>query len=139
MRWSDGEPFTSSDLLFWYTDFLLNKELSPVVPFWLQIGGQTVEVTAPDPYVVVFRFSAPYGLFLEMLAFRSSTMIIPKHYLQQFHPAYTEKEKLAERLKARGLDQWPQLFHLQTDYNGNPDLPTVKPFKVTVPLAGDRV
>ncbi|MBI5091675.1 MAG: ABC transporter substrate-binding protein [Candidatus Hydrogenedentes bacterium] len=139
MRWSDGEPFTSGDILFWYRDFLCNKDLNPVVPKWLQVAGRVVDVAAPDPLTVEFRFAEPYGLFLEMLAFHGSPMLMPEHYLRQFHPAHAAPDRLAASLKARGLDQWIQLFALQADNNGNPDLPTLKPFKLTVPLPAARV
>src|SRR3954467_6300682 len=28
-RWSDGAPFTVDDIVFWYKDILLNKDLTP--------------------------------------------------------------------------------------------------------------
>ena len=31
MKWSDGEPFTADDFVFWYEDMLLNKDLNPTV------------------------------------------------------------------------------------------------------------
>src|SRR5881397_356114 len=31
-RWSDGAPFTADDILFWYQDVLLNKDLVPALP-----------------------------------------------------------------------------------------------------------
>ncbi|RME96821.1 MAG: hypothetical protein D6768_21045, partial [Chloroflexi bacterium] len=31
-KWSDGEPFTADDIMFWYNDILLNEELTPSVP-----------------------------------------------------------------------------------------------------------
>src|SRR4029077_20674259 len=31
-HWSDGAPFTSDDIVFWYKDVLLNKDLVPSLP-----------------------------------------------------------------------------------------------------------
>ena len=31
-RWSDGAPFTADDIVFWYQDVLLNKDLCPAIP-----------------------------------------------------------------------------------------------------------
>jgi peptide/nickel transport system substrate-binding protein len=31
-RWSDGAPFTADDIVFWYKDVLLNKDLMPSLP-----------------------------------------------------------------------------------------------------------
>src|SRR6266851_4624469 len=35
-KWSDGQPFTAADILFWYNDVLLNKELTPSLPGWIK-------------------------------------------------------------------------------------------------------
>src|SRR5215470_5574184 len=37
-RWSDGAPFGADDILFWYNDVLLNKELTPTLPGWIRNG-----------------------------------------------------------------------------------------------------
>jgi len=29
MKWSDGQPFTADDVMFWYEDMYLNKDLTP--------------------------------------------------------------------------------------------------------------
>ena len=50
MRWSDGEPFTADDVLFWYEDVVLDKELTPVPPSWMMIDdklGKVVKVDEP--------------------------------------------------------------------------------------------
>mgnify|MGYP003694652963 CR=1 FL=1 len=39
-RWSDGAPFTADDIVFWYEDVVLNKDLTPVVPGWLRNCGR---------------------------------------------------------------------------------------------------
>ena len=36
MKWSDGEPFTADDFLFWYEDCILNADLTPTIPSWLR-------------------------------------------------------------------------------------------------------
>ena len=30
MKWSDGQPFTADDFVFWYQDMYQNKDLVPV-------------------------------------------------------------------------------------------------------------
>ena len=32
MKWSDGEPFTADDIMFWYEHIVLNKDLTPNAP-----------------------------------------------------------------------------------------------------------
>jgi peptide/nickel transport system substrate-binding protein len=138
LKWSDGRPFTAEDLRFWYEDVLLNKEVSPVVSPWLKAGRQIVSVTAIDPYTVEFRFAGPYGIFLEACAVQGYTMFTPKHYLKQFHPRYTDPETLNRRVRGRGFDHWSRLFLFINHPDENPDLPTLKPFVLKVPVPASR-
>ena len=85
IKWSDGQPFTSEDFLFWYEDVASNKEIYPAFPTFLSPDGNRFEVKAPAPYVVEFRFEHPNGIFLETLSFRGHYIYQPKHYLKQFH------------------------------------------------------
>jgi peptide/nickel transport system substrate-binding protein len=68
VRWSDGEPFTADDIMFYIEDILLNKELTSTVPKWIAPGGSPPKVTKIDDHTIRFEFSEPYGLFLEQLA-----------------------------------------------------------------------
>ena len=139
LKWSDGHPMTSEDFLFFYEDCLCNKELYPVFPAWLTVGGEPVRVTAPDRYTVVYRFAKPYGVFLEMLAYRGNWILGPKHYLRNFLPKYTDVAELTRKAKDRGFDLWRQLFFRVFNWNENPDIPTWKPFKIVVPPPGSRM
>ena len=64
-RWSDGEPFTVDDVLFWYDDCLMNEEMNPIVgSFWAdssanRIDDHTIEFTFPNPTPHFFR---QYGI-----------------------------------------------------------------------------
>ena len=40
-KWSDGQPFGADDILFWYNDVLLNKELTPTLPGWIKNADGT--------------------------------------------------------------------------------------------------
>jgi len=44
-KWSDGEPFTADDIMFWYNDILGNEELMPGGAVWMQnADGSMVNV-----------------------------------------------------------------------------------------------
>ena len=139
VRWSDGVPFTSDDLMFWYEDIAKNKEITPAFPSWLMNDSEPVTMRAPDAYTIEYHFSKPYGLFLEYLAFMSNTTIFPKHYLSQFHPKYTDPDTLAKRVKERGLAFWYQLMGQKLIYDENPELPSLKPFVLSTDPTGSRV
>ena len=60
MKWSDGQPFTADDFVFWFEDLYQNKELVPTPLTVMTINGKpiaigkvdatTVQFVAPDPY-----------------------------------------------------------------------------------------
>lgn len=125
MKWSDGTPLTSADVLFWWNDIVLNTEYTPAPPDWLRIGGEVATVTAPDDYTVVFEFPSPYSLFLPNMAFRGTSIFdFPKHYISQFHPSYVEEEELNAKLEELGYESW-NVAILDLAHPINPDLPRI--------------
>jgi peptide/nickel transport system substrate-binding protein len=111
MRWSDGEPFTAEDIVFW-REVLADKDLTPLPPREMKAGGKLVQVSKVDATTVKFSFAKPYGLFLEVLAtpLASAITMIPKHYAKQYTPKYTDKKKLDEVIKAEGFRTAGELF-----------------------------
>ena len=93
-KWSDGQPFTAADILFWYNDVLLNKDLTPTLPGWMRNkDGTPAVVEKADDYSVKFIFKDPATLFLTALVAadggdRTYAAFLPAHYLKQFHAAH---------------------------------------------------
>ncbi len=136
MKWSDGEPFTADDIMFWFEDIISNEELTPVFPTWLTIGGKPGTVEKVDDYTVRFCFPEPYGFFISRVANCEGTEpYAPKHYLMQFHPKYTPKEELEKLAKEEGFDFWYQLFLQKNDWAANPELPETRAWKTATPLS----
>ena len=68
-RWSDGAPFTADDIMFWYEDIYLNKELTPVPHPWLvNEDGSVATVEKLSDYSVQYTFKQPNTAFLQELA-----------------------------------------------------------------------
>ncbi len=139
MKWSDGEPFTADDIVFWYEDIASNEELSPSFPSWLVVAGEPVKITKVDDYTLTFEFAAPYGILLEFMAFMGSAIIAPKHYLSQFHPTYAEAADVEKAVKDAKFEQWYELFSNRNDSMNNPDLPVLWAWKVETPFPGQRM
>lgn len=136
MKWSDGEPFTSSDIVFWYEDVLMNEELTPSVPNWLMAGDEPVVVEAIDDYTVKFSFAAPNGTLLLQLASASGPppTSYPRHFMQQFHIKYNED--VAAKAEEEGFEDWVAYFQSINGggccgYFGNADMPVLWPWKLT--------
>ncbi|MBC7321188.1 ABC transporter substrate-binding protein [bacterium] len=128
VKWSDGTPFTADDIMFWYEDITLNKELTPTFPTWLRTFGSPVKIEKLDDYTVKFTFTHPNVLFLENMAYAGFEILKPKHYLKQFHPKYTSKEKLDELVRKENFQYWYQLFSNKANVYDNPELPGLWPW-----------
>ena len=130
-RWSDGVPFTADDILYWYNDILLQKDLTPTVPSWMRNSdGTPAKVEKIDDYRVRFTFEHPSTLFLTEVADQdgedqSYAMFEPAHYLKQFDPKYTPKDKIDAMVKAANFKTWTQLFYAKATPFMNPDRPSM--------------
>lgn len=143
LKWSDGQPFTADDIMFWYEDVFMNNALSPAKNPTFTVAGKPVKVTKIDDQTVEFKFETPYGLFLQQLAYGQGHLpvIYPKHYLKQFHEKYN-KEGIPALLKANpAAGDWVALFNSKVSLSFQPpfwqnlELPTLNPWVLTVPYA----
>jgi len=125
LKWSDGEPFTADDLVFYYEDFVMNKELSPVAPKFPYV------VEKVDDYTARWVLEAPNGLFTkeEAQVDRGQTRY-PKHYLQQFHIKYNPN--IDAVVKEAKYDSWFALFAAKASQHENPESPKLWPWLPTV-------
>ena len=138
MRWSDGEPFTADDIVFFVDDLLNSEDFygnSP--PSRYVIEGERMQAEKIDDTTVKLTFAGPYGEFLSQLAtpLGQEPVLWAKHYCQQFVPKYNDK--VAELVAAEGAADWVELFRRKCgDLEiparwGNPDRPTLDPWVVT--------
>jgi peptide/nickel transport system substrate-binding protein len=133
VKWSDGQPFTSDDVVFYLEDMLGNEELFSSYPAWLAVGGEPVKPEKVDDYALKLRFAAPNGFFLYRLTSTSSGVRRPKHYLQQFHLEYADKAELDKKVEESGLEDWADLFLNRADnyVKQNPDYPVIEAWHPT--------
>jgi peptide/nickel transport system substrate-binding protein len=130
-KWSDGAPFAADDIVFWYQDVLLNKDLVPAVPSWMRnADGTTATVEKVSPTAVRWTYKQPNTLLLTALANqdggdRTYAAFLPAHYLKKFHPTYTKKEDLDKLVAASGFKTWTELFAARNAPPENPERPTM--------------
>jgi len=87
MKWSDGQPFTADDIVFWWDRVENNPKVTPGGPrAELKNNGENPTVTKVDDYTVTFTYSKPNGLFLQNMAgpYGQRVVQFAKHYLEQF-------------------------------------------------------
>lgn len=130
VKWSDGQPFTADDILFWWEDIILNDELTPVKPRDLSPGGKLMTVKKINNYTVEFNFSVPYPA-APFINYSAAPYIAyqPKHYLKKFHIKYNPKAD--ELAKQEGYDHWYRCFgaHAATGWGArDPNCPSLQPW-----------
>ena len=130
-KWSDGAPFTADDIVFWYQDVLLNKDLTPAIPSWMRnADGTTATVEKVSPTAARWTYKQPNTLLLTALANqdggdRTYAVFLPAHYLKKFHPAYTPKAEIDKLVSAAGFKAWTELFAARNAPPENPERPTM--------------
>ncbi len=130
IKWSDGQPFTSEDIMFYLEDVVVNMELGGRY-FSIAPKDTKITVSAPGPDVVIFEFDKPNGIFLEKLCYQQG-MYQPKHYMKQFHIKYADPAELDKMAAEGGFDHWSQLYLSKGSLADNPDQPTINPWKLKI-------
>lgn len=122
VRWSDGHPFTSRDIDFWWRYEVQHFGLNPE---FMRSRGALGSVEIVDDFTVRFRFQHPHVLFLEQLA--SADVSMPAHYLSQFHPTLGDPARLQARAQAMGVGTTRAVYTRAKDLF-NPDHPRLWPW-----------
>lgn len=95
LKWSDGVPFTVDDVIFWWEAIETDTNVTKAVHSEWKNMTELVKV---DDNTITLKFSQPNGLAETVglafhgnqwpLGFERFGFYAPKHYLEQFHPAY---------------------------------------------------
>ncbi len=150
IKWSDGEPYTADDIMFYIEDVISDPDLNPNLKTtgpgadWLPTAmALKFKAEKVDETTVKFIFPSSYGTFLYNLAGWQGRYfsMYPKHYLKQFHKKYNDK--VDDLVKADGsVTDWMALFFKKGPDNWgaparwyeNPDYPSLYPWVTTQPL-----
>ncbi len=89
MKWSDGQPFTADDVMFFWQDVMLNEDApqSAYDNFYLAIRGLIPSIEKVDDLTVRFSWTEPNNFILEGFASMREAAW-PKHAMMEFHPTY---------------------------------------------------
>jgi len=140
-KWSDGQPFTTEDIRYWWEDVANNPDLNPGgAPALMLVNGAPPVMTVVDETTVRFEWAAPNPSFLPALAQARPPFIYrPSHYLKKFHTKYGDPAEIQAMVESSNVRGWAQL-HNRVDnmYDfDNPDLPTLQPW-VNVSTKGSQ-
>ncbi len=115
-KWSDGTPFTSADVLFWYNNLMMDTNVIAEAKAYALAGGEPMDVVALDETTVQFTMKAPKPGLLEAFAAQYVQPYQPAHFLGQYHPALSADADT----KAQALG-YENGYDLIKAYYGNSD------------------
>jgi len=128
-KWSNGDPFTSDDIMFWHKDVLQNKDLMPSLPGWMQNkDGSLADMKQIDAVTVQWNYKEVHTTFLFELANaeygdKNVPCFLPSKFLKQFHASYAKKEDLDKAVADAKLKTWAELFRLKISPYETPERP----------------
>ncbi len=121
-KWSDGEPFTADDIVFWYNHLIMDKAITESPKDRFLSEGKPMKVEALSPTRVRFTLNSPRPGLTAMFANDYAQPFQPRHLLGRFHPAINpEADALARSL---GFDDGYaalKFYYGQSDWK---DVPT---------------
>jgi peptide/nickel transport system substrate-binding protein len=134
LKWSDGHPFTTDDVQFWYDEFYMGEIEGQEAT--ITIGGVPMELEVIDELTYKVSFPTPNPLLPLVIAkitlgsWAGPTMAAPKHYLSQFIPHLTDDQsKIDAAIEKEGVETWQQLMGgSNAPVSGwfyNPEVPTM--------------
>lgn len=123
IRWSDGHPFTTDDILYWWEQEKLYFKSDYQ---FMNHVGKVGRMEKVDDLTLRFVFEDPYSSFLEKLAC-AFDYFRPAHYLKKFHPGIGDQKLIASLMQSMNL---PSAFAVYTrlQHPLNPEYPRLWPW-----------
>lgn len=116
MKWSDGHPYTTEDVKFWYDTVLSDERVAFVGNAHWKQDDKPAKLEIVDETTFKVIFDKPNGFFALNTAWANNdqTTRCPKHYLSQFHIDYNPKAN--DLAKSRGFESWIPLFQQEAGF-----------------------
>jgi peptide/nickel transport system substrate-binding protein len=136
IKWSDGQPVTTADVMFWWNDMINYKPKE--APYTESAPDETksskgtlCKIKAKDEQNFTMSFDSPAPLTADRMAMWTNgyggngpVWIVPAHYAKKFHPKYN-KSAPKDWTSSGGF--WEK----NVSYRRSTDVPTLLPFKMT--------
>ncbi len=123
LKWSDGTPVSTDDVLFWWEDEVMYPPMAQTPPDYCRAGnGSLANFKKVDDHTLEVSFDAPAPLLPDFMAswvgngISPARWLEPKHYLKQFHLKYNKK---------LNKKKWVDTYFAKVDFATNPDCPTL--------------
>jgi peptide/nickel transport system substrate-binding protein len=126
LKWSDGSPCTTADVIYWWKDMILDPDQVDNPPSeFSAIDGVLPEFTAVDEYTLTIKYVKPAPLTAKRLAMWTNGSIGPRWitnaaYAKKFNPKYNPEYK--------DYVEHDRKINVQN----NPEAPTLNSWMLTV-------
>lgn len=135
MKWSDGEPFSADDMMFWW-DYEVNYPDLTSSIYMAEFKNTTVEKI--DDYTVRWTFNDEvFPNFEYTLATQFGYLgwfFHPAHYAKNYHPAFVSETELAELREEMDVKTNKDLYRKMVSnwsvFRKNPGMPTLAPYMI---------
>lgn len=140
LKWSDGHPFSTDDIVFWWEKIAQDPNLTPGIPKEWTPGGEPMVLVQVDHHTVKLEFAKPYPMAVQYLAFKGNQwplvferagFFAPKHYLERYLPSDTDTPS------SRSMANYALFEEKANDFN--PERPVVSAWKVSEWEPGDHL
>ena len=131
MKWSDGHPFTTNDIMFWWDHIIHSEYRAEPLP-QEGLNTRTDNIVKIDDYTLRFEFASPTPAFLGRsrgfsggetgMMFRTA-----EHHTKRLHPKFSPKDGVDAKEQFNDLLDalsWPR-------YLEDTESPTLSPWIVT--------
>jgi peptide/nickel transport system substrate-binding protein len=95
-HWSDGHPFTSDDVMFYWTDNVLDPQVSPLGGAGPDSFGAGTRLEAVGPYTIRWTFRRPFPEDVLYQMAYGKFCPGPAHVLRPQHPRYNKRNSYAD-------------------------------------------
>jgi len=123
MKFSNGDPFTTEDVEFWWNHVVNNKKLTPSISANWRSGrdpnGEPLKLEIDGPYTFRFVSTKPFGGITGLLTYATPNIPNSK-FMKQYHADFTPIEKiepLIQELKFQPGEWW-RVFSFMSGVQG---------------------
>ena len=138
LKWSDGHPFTTVDVQFWYDEWYIGEIEAQATQ--ITLGGEPMELEVVDELTYTVRFPVPNPLLPIALAkntlgaWAGPSMAVPAHFMSQYIPHLTEDQSIIDdAIAEHAVETWTQLLQGSNAPVGgwfyNPDVPIMNAWR----------
>lgn len=127
-KWSDGQPFTVDDILYWWNDVIMYQPFGNVPPQELRSSsGTPVTMSKVDNYTLQLKYDAPTPLCADYTAMwvnraAGPDWVQPKHYMSKYNLKYNP---------TLNKNTWVTNYNNVEPWYSNPNNPTLTGWYVT--------